>query len=184
MSYWKIIIGLVDLKILIVLTDGGSSNQLNTVCQSNVIHDDPRNVQVIAIGLGYGPGWANLSELKAIATSDDQVFLLDNFNTLNEVKDLIAETVCNAPIVAGNSGKESASLIYATVSEAVMLEGFSNEIPGEITLQLTMVGRTKISVRSGGDFDRPILIGSYTHMQPSSVVHDFSYYLNKDVTFR
>ena len=149
-------------KVLIVLTDGHSGG--STLNQAQIVHDDPRNIQVISIGVGTG---VNQNELNGIATSHDQVFQLEDFGVFDDVKELISDTVCNAPIVTG----ESDSISFLTVSAATYVDQLDGYVPGKTTIHLTMVGRRQIRIKSTGVLD---VYSSYSHNTPSPAVHDFT----------
>ena len=62
-------------KVLVVITDGESTEPAETIKQAEKVHSDWRNIQVIAIGVAG----ANLTELEIIASTKEQVFFLDDF---------------------------------------------------------------------------------------------------------
>merc|ERR1712130_533338 len=167
---------LASKKMLVVLTDGRSNNKAATIAAASEIHNDVRNVQVIAIGVGGG---ADRTELEAIATSDEMVFELDDFNVFDDVKDLISSTVCNAPITGG----DTEGIINIEVSSGIAVGEFDQIVPGQTILQLTMLGRTQIRIKSSKRLE---VYTSYTHDRPSSAIFDYSYNMtrtNQDIVF-
>merc|ERR1711990_834127 len=99
-------------KVLVVITDGESTEPLKTAEQAKRIHSDSRNIQVIAIGVAG----ANLTELEIIASTKEQVYFMDDFSTFKFVQDQIAESICNAPIVS-EDGTAIVGLVARGISE-------------------------------------------------------------------
>ena len=64
-------------KVLVVVTDGESTEPTKTIEQAKILHSDSRNIQVIAVGVAG----ANKTELEIIASTKEQVFFLDDFTT-------------------------------------------------------------------------------------------------------
>ena len=102
------------------------------------MHSDSRNIQSFAIGVGPGP---NYRELELIATSEDLIFVLDDFDIFDKIKALLFTTVCNAPILTGQSN----GTITTIVPPAIMKRN-SDLLPGKVIMQMTMMGRTIIKV--------------------------------------
>ena len=69
-------------RILVVITDGYSTQPEKTKLEALRLHNDPRNIQVIAIGVSG----ANVKELQTIASSPEQVYFLDDFASFQLVK--------------------------------------------------------------------------------------------------
>ena len=69
-------------RILVVITDGESTEPEKTKIEALRLHTDPRNIQVIAIGVSG----ANVKELQTIASSPEQVYFLDDFASFQLVK--------------------------------------------------------------------------------------------------
>ena len=94
-------------RILVVITDGESTEPVKTIQQAVRLHTDPRNIQVIAIGVSG----ANVAELNVIASSREQVYFLDDFSSFQYVQDQIAESICNAPILSTGNGTAIIGLV-------------------------------------------------------------------------
>ena len=69
-------------KVLVVITDGESTEPLKTIEQAEILHSDSRNIQVIAIGVAG----ANITELEIIASTKEQVYFMDDFSTFKFVQ--------------------------------------------------------------------------------------------------
>ena len=86
--------GLRDARahIAIVLTDGRSTNQLNTLAAARALHAADI-YEVYAVGLGN----ADIDELNAIASDPSLVFNSRNFDlpTVIKLTDQIIEAICN-----------------------------------------------------------------------------------------
>ena len=82
-------------KMLVLITDGKSNRPNLTLAQTELLHADQRKIQVIAIGVGSG---VNVPELKSIASSDDNVFILENFDMFDKVKERISSAICEAEV--------------------------------------------------------------------------------------
>ncbi|KAJ8309545.1 hypothetical protein KUTeg_014419 [Tegillarca granosa] len=89
-------------KILIVLTDGQSTNSTATTTASQQIH--AKGIHTISIGIGTG---VNQNELQAIATDPSQVFTVQNFNVLSSIQKELSQwsqfclyIVCNLALFA------------------------------------------------------------------------------------
>jgi len=163
-------------KVLVVITDGESTEPLKTIVQSTRLHQDPRNIQVVAIGVGG----ANPTELNVIASSPEQVFFLDDFEAFEFVKDQITNSICTSPILSEGNG----TLIVAQVQEGTAvgeaegilagnldLVGHQNGIiPGYVNLQLDMKGRVVIDLKSSEAVE---IYMSYNQTHPSSMNYDY-----------
>ena len=148
---------------------------MKTAEQAKRIHSDPRNIQVIAIGVAG----ANLTELELIATTKEQVFFLDNFAAFDLVQETIAESICDAPIlsedgaivgivVGGTETSEFDGILNGNVDINSLFPG--GIAPGIANFQLTMAGRTFIKIKSSQKLDFYL---SYTQTNPSPSRHDF-----------
>ena len=118
---------LIKFKVLVVITDGKSTFTDLTNVQAARLHADARNIQVVAIGVAG----AEISELNKIATSNDQVFFLENFSAFADVKEQISNSICNAPIVGGNGNN-----IDALVARGTNANGVSGIVPGFVHLKV------------------------------------------------
>jgi len=162
-------------KILVVITDGKSTNSALTAVQAARLHSDPRNIQVIAIGVAG----ADVAELRQIATSPEQIYFLDNFAAFADVKDQISNSICQAPIVGGNGNN-----IIALVAQGSNINGvngiFPNKqdfnhggkYPGYVHFKLEMAGRTQIVVTSSGEVT---FYMSYSNAHPSQAAYDYTF---------
>lgn len=87
-------------KIIVVLTDGQSSNMLMTVWESI----KAKNAGIRMISVGVGPK-INIRELNMIASSppSEHMFLVNSFGTLNTIKQVLAIQTCkgmlNMPLI-------------------------------------------------------------------------------------
>merc|ERR1712142_545565 len=162
-------------KVLVVITDGESTEPLKTAEQAKRIHSDARNIQVIAIGVAG----ANLTELELIATTKEQVFFLDNFAAFDLVQETIAESICDAPIlsedgaivgivVGGTETSEFDGILNGNIDiEALFPNGVA---PGVANFQLTMSGRTFIKIKASQKLDFYL---SYSQVTPNPSRYDF-----------
>ena len=136
---------------------------------------------MIAIGVGPGP---NHNELVALATNPTGVFELAAANVFHDIQALIANTVCSAPIVAGSTSGQGTDMVTTEVARAATLGGTKHA--GQTVMQLNMVGRTAIRLKS----DQPIeIFCSYTHDRPSAAIFDYKLnitanQINTDLTIR
>jgi len=173
----------------VVITDGQSTNPDLTKVQAARLHFDKRNIQVIAIGVAG----ANINELREIATSPEQVFFLDDFAAFADVKEQIADTICNAPIVGGDGND-----IVAIVAQGTQINGvngiFPNNgalnhggrYPGYVHFKLQMAGRTTLRIYSDGEVS---FYMSYNNTNPSPAAYDYTFdftyaMLGGDVLFK
>ncbi|CAL1530817.1 unnamed protein product [Lymnaea stagnalis] len=74
----------VSKKITIVITDGESDNKSETRREAQLLQDD----EVLALAIGVEN--ANRQELEDIASLQDDVYCVDNFDVLETIKDEIA----------------------------------------------------------------------------------------------
>ncbi|KAK3591356.1 hypothetical protein CHS0354_040317 [Potamilus streckersoni] len=89
-------------NILIVMTDGQSSNPSLTLVETQKLHQ--LNVKVFAIGIGIG---VNKTELGHIASDAQHVFTVDNFNSLKLLNAELRKTACDVDGQWGNWGSYS-----------------------------------------------------------------------------
>ena len=134
-----------------------------TKVQALRLKADPRNIQVIAIGVAG----ANMEELLNIATSPEQVFFLDSFAAFADVKDQISNTICNAPIVGGNGNN-----LVALVAQGTEIDGVDQIFPGYVNFKLEMAGRTTIRIFSS---EEVTFYMSYSNTQPSPAAYDYTF---------
>ncbi|OWF39486.1 uncharacterized protein LOC110464955 isoform X2 [Mizuhopecten yessoensis] len=83
-------------RIGIVITDGRSSNPEHTRLAAQAAHND--NITVFSIGVGEG---YDKDELEAIASSNENVFTVVDYNALKTIKEKLARKTC---LAAGNDG--------------------------------------------------------------------------------
>lgn len=78
-------------QIVIVLTDGLSMDADLTAQEARYAH--AAGIKVFAIGIGYG---ADLSEVRNIASNpdNDYVFQVDDFRSLDTIKEVLANKTC------------------------------------------------------------------------------------------
>ncbi|XP_067680567.1 collagen alpha-4(VI) chain-like [Haliotis asinina] len=76
-------------RIVIVMTDGQSTNRANTIQEANILHQ--AGVEVMAIGIGSG---ANQQELANIASDTKHVFSVTNFDALKTIQNELQQTTC------------------------------------------------------------------------------------------
>ena len=79
-------------KIAIFLTDGLSRDEKRTAKEANLTHD--AGITVFSIGIGDG---IDLIEIRRIASDPDDsfVFQVDDFNSLDSIKDALAIKTCS-----------------------------------------------------------------------------------------
>uniref|UniRef100_A0A2C9K6G8 VWFA domain-containing protein n=1 Tax=Biomphalaria glabrata TaxID=6526 RepID=A0A2C9K6G8_BIOGL len=75
-------------KIVILLTDGASDDKKKTLAAANKLKNN--DVNIIAVGVGN----AELAELRAVASSNDDVLFANTFDALDKVKDQVIERTC------------------------------------------------------------------------------------------
>ncbi|XP_046571858.1 collagen alpha-4(VI) chain-like isoform X2 [Haliotis rubra] len=78
-------------KIIIVLTDGQSTDTINTASVANQIHNT--DIQVISIGIGSA---IDKTELATIATDNEHMYLVANFSVLFAIVDEVAKETCTS----------------------------------------------------------------------------------------
>ncbi|XP_071081373.1 collagen alpha-4(VI) chain-like [Haliotis cracherodii] len=76
-------------KIVIVITDGQSTNRSITIRQANILHK--AGVEVMAVGIGIG---VNHQELAHIASDAKHVFSVTNFDALKTIQNELQQTTC------------------------------------------------------------------------------------------
>ena len=76
-------------NILIVMTDGRSTNKQQTLAAAAELHKT--NINVFAIGVG---GNLDHSELEAIASKPQNVFTVTNFDALDNIQASLKRTAC------------------------------------------------------------------------------------------
>lgn len=80
-------------KILIVMTDGQSTDPYETVKAANAIHN--QGVKTFSIGIGNG---VDQSELQTIATDSSMVFNVADFNALSTIQKSLTDTTCKSKL--------------------------------------------------------------------------------------
>ncbi|XP_071081371.1 collagen alpha-6(VI) chain-like [Haliotis cracherodii] len=78
-------------KILIVLTDGKSTDTTSTASVANQIHNT--DIKVISIGIGSG---IDRAELAAIASDAKRMYLVASFSVLSDIVDEVAKKTCTS----------------------------------------------------------------------------------------
>lgn len=76
-------------KIVIVLTDGQSTNGLETANQARLLKNS--GVLVLSIGIGNG---VNKQELQTIASLPQDVFQVTNFDVLDTIQKQVTNKTC------------------------------------------------------------------------------------------
>ncbi|GFR96147.1 collagen alpha-5(VI) chain [Elysia marginata] len=76
-------------NILIVVTDGQSTEPALTKVEAEAIHKE--NINIFAIGVGSG---VDRSELELIASSPNNVFTVSNFQALDNIQANLQKTAC------------------------------------------------------------------------------------------
>ena len=163
-------------RILVVITDGESTEPAKTIQQATRLHADSRNIQVIAIGVAG----ANVAELNVIASSREQVYFLDDFASFQYVQDQIAESICNAPILSTGNGTAIVGLVTegTGINEVDTIIGGNMDlvmndngiIPGYTNFQLTMAGRSIFKLSATSELS---IYMSYNQTHPSKADYDF-----------
>ena len=77
-------------NILIVITDGQSTDQAATLQQATELHN--LGVNVLAVGVGDS---VDQTELAGIASSAQNVYTVSNFDALSTLQDSLERTTCN-----------------------------------------------------------------------------------------
>ena len=82
-------------QIVIVLTDGYSRDPESTRREARKLHD--AGIYTFVIGIGNG---IDMEELRSIASDPDDkhLFLVDDFNALDSIKDLLVSRACDTPV--------------------------------------------------------------------------------------
>ncbi|KAK3781270.1 hypothetical protein RRG08_052837 [Elysia crispata] len=80
-------------NFLVVLTDGRSSHPRQTADEASLLAQQDITVLAVGVGSNY-----NRSELEVIASSPDLVFDVQNFKSLNSIKDQMVTNICEGPI--------------------------------------------------------------------------------------
>ena len=146
-------------RVLIVATDGQSGDDV--VAPSERARND--GINIFAIGIGTG---IDEEELRSIADSPNQVFLVSNFNRLLQITFLIRTSSCKARALV-------------KVGKPV-----SKNIPGgEVTyLSIPIAVGQPLSIKFTGTDGNFIIYASYTHRNPGPNLHDFIWFI-KEGTF-
>ncbi|CAG2243892.1 unnamed protein product [Mytilus edulis] len=104
-------------QIVIVLTDGYSRDPESTKHEAKKLHDAGINTFVIGIGDGI-----DMEELRSIASepNDKHLFLVDDFNALDSIKDLLVSRACDIPansiVVCQTAGPMDIVFMYDTLN--------------------------------------------------------------------
>ena len=77
------------IQIAIVITDGESDDPSATAAEARVVRD--QGIHVMAIGVGHK---ILEEELYAIASSPDDVYMVDNYEALDRLKENLAWKAC------------------------------------------------------------------------------------------
>ena len=82
-------------QIVIVLTDGYSRDPISTKQEAQKLHD--AGIYTFVIGIGNG---IDMEELRSIASDPDDkhLFLVDDFNALDSIKDVLVSRACDTPV--------------------------------------------------------------------------------------
>lgn len=107
-------------KILVVMTDGQSSDPTATATEARIIHYS--NIKVIAIGIGSG---VQTKELNAIATDSQHAFTVPSFNSLQSIETEIQTATCvSEKIDIATCDSKQADIVF--VLDASGSEGHDN----------------------------------------------------------
>ncbi|XP_048254683.1 collagen alpha-1(XII) chain-like [Haliotis rufescens] len=87
-------------QVVIVITDGRSSNKAQTASEGSLLHQ--AGIKVISIGVGSG---VDMEELRAIASNNNFVFSATDFSALGIVKGEIQNITCTEIAVDEQCGK-------------------------------------------------------------------------------
>jgi Mg-chelatase subunit ChlD len=85
-------------QVAVVVTDGISNYPENTADQASLL----KAAGVTVVSVGVGPG-ADFTELSAIASYDDLVFEVDNFNVFKAIKKSLVQSTCESANSADTS---------------------------------------------------------------------------------
>ena len=80
-------------KLLILISDGKSDNEKNSILKANNLKE--RLINIISIGVGGDK--LNLFVLKELASSPDNLFLVDDFNAIFKTVRSISNKACQQP---------------------------------------------------------------------------------------
>lgn len=78
-------------NLIVLLTDGQSTNNQNTLLQANAAKME--QIKIICIGIGNG---VDNQELLDVSSGDDYVFHANDFIELEDILEDLVETACNA----------------------------------------------------------------------------------------
>lgn len=85
-------------KVAIVLTDGESDKPVSTAEQATLAHKE--GIKIFAIGIGSA---TDSQELRALASREDYVYELDNFDALGSIRGFLVEKTCQVDADEENS---------------------------------------------------------------------------------
>lgn len=92
------------VKIVIVMTDGQSSQPQDTVTMAKALHGN--DVMVLAVGIGTQ---IDPEELKTIASDEKNVFTVESFDLLDTIEQALEERTCTVTYEQGGGGSTSAT---------------------------------------------------------------------------
>ena len=121
-------------------------------------------------------GTVRMRELKRIASTADSIFCLDDYKTIESIKNNIPQYICNDIVTpVKNSATVSVASGIARKDFTKDLAGFDMEDgirAGMMYLEFDMSRRKMILVRS----DQPVTVfASQSHSKPSRAIHDFTF---------
>ncbi|XP_060581930.1 collagen alpha-4(VI) chain-like, partial [Ruditapes philippinarum] len=115
-------------KILVVMTDGQSSDPTGTATEARIIHYS--NIKVIAIGIGSG---VQSKELNAIATDSQHAFTVPSFDSLQTIEKEIQTATCvSEKIDLQTCESKKADIVF-------VLDGSGSETAANFQKQLEFV---------------------------------------------
>ena len=83
-------------NVIVLFTDGGSDNMLDTIEQARLTRLDDITILVVSIGT-----WLNQQELNEIASDPDDknIFPVPDFDQINDIASDLRKAICNGKIV-------------------------------------------------------------------------------------
>ena len=143
-----------SVKIVITITDGISQDPVATKRAADKLKADPRNIQSFAIGVAG----AQMFELENIASSNEHVEMLENFDAFKKILSTVLDKVCTTGIEIHQSGK-------------IEIAGKSEKTESKV-LVLSMNGKKSFEVSSAKKAKAYI---SFDNSNPSEASYDFSF---------
>jgi len=143
-----------SVKIVITITDGISQDPAATKRAADKLKADPRNIQSFAIGVAG----AQMFELENIASSNDHVEMLENFDAFTKILSTVLDKVCTTGIEIHQSGK-------------IEIAGKTEKTESKV-LVLSMNGKKSFEVSSEKNARAYV---SFDNSNPSEAAYDFRF---------